>query len=836
MRKPPSGAPGAFHNKGLKFGAMRARAPAYARSLIILFASICIFLPQVHAEIYEASHTPWSGYWWPFTEGGLATGLDYRGHPAPLEKYELLTLGEYPGDLVSWYKGIFYDPAAPAWYGLCGAFASAACYEHIEILPSSEDNIVFRVGDKKGLLTLAHNNDIMETADGSRPEVFHYWLLTYIKDQAKAFVADLDPGEEVWSYPIYRYDMEGTVDDDRESVTVTVWYADDFVSPDYRGTKALTGIYTYDLFLDEEGAITGGEWTGQSTDDHPDGLLFTLIPRTSCPYLDYEEAVRLAESRDDFLERPGEVVDLAPGTYNLILLDEDIYSIGDVAGDTVSIYVEKQEGSSEDILVEVIDGKGEPVSSAIVDLADPMHLLTTVEDPPCMVRLSQEDYSDPNIYTLEVDLVKAFNQKIPYVPKHGMWSGFALTNPNDTEVTGVALTTYTQEGQPLQTVLGPLSLFPGEKRLFLFDDLSWRQRELSDIDKLVLMSDGDINFLNLFGYAQDSLACFVQGRARGSHFIIPDTVPPMMPDRAMFGGVENESFQEAYVSLSLYARDGVLVKESSEVIDPREAFPIKPGFYPFYDMPDSGWIEVIGEQGIVLSGYQYTDRNGMTESLFGLPVNSSRKIVPHIPPPGYWVTTVTVINPNDVENRVDFHLKLAGDDRENDMTIVLDPREKRSLELQDQFGRIEGDPLYHSILEIDGEYSVAGYYTYASPHDGASLPLLEQGDFKEELVLPHYPGNDGFWWTGVGICNPSPSATTVRVEPYDGSGDLMEGIVAYLSLDAGAYEVFTVVSLFGENASEISFIKFRTQEASGVIGGFYLYGNRSNEMLSGANM
>lgn len=814
--------------------------------LFVVFSiSFFFLLPRAHTEEHEAAFTPWSGYWWPFTHGGLATGLDYRGHPAPLEKYECLTQGSYPGELVSWYKENYYDQTAPSWYGLCGYWARAACYERIEILPSSEDNIIFRVGDKKGLLTLAHNDDVTETADGSAPDVFHYWLLNYIKDQGNAFVADLDPDEEVWSYPIYRYAMESQINGDTESVTVRVYYANDLVHPDYMGTEVLSSTYTYDLFL-EDGSITGGEWTGGSIDDHPQKLTFSVMAGTSCPYLDYEEVLRLAGSQDDFLEKPGEVVEISPGTYNLILLNEDSYRIECLPGDTVSILVEKQDGSYEDMIVIVTDGSGDEVESTVVDDDESMSLVITAENPPYTVTLTQTDYADPNIYTLKVDLVRTYHQDIPYIPKNGMWSGFALTNPNDTEVIGVTLTTYTEDGQPLQTVLGPLNMPPGEKRLFFFDDLPWRQHEYSDTDKLALMSDNPVSLLNLFGNSHDSLACFVQGRATGNHLIIPDTVRPMTPGQTMFGGVENESFEETAVLLSLYSMEGTLHDEISEVICPKGTLSIEPGIDPFYSMPDSGWIEVIGVQGLDLSGYQCLSSPERAESLFALPVGSSEKIVPHIPAPGDWITTVTLINPNDVENRVNLHLRLAGEDSTNDMTIELTPREKRTLELQDDFGKVEGDDLYHSILEIAGEHPLVGYYTYSTPYteDEASFPLLDEADFKEELVLPHYPGDgNDFWWTGFGICNPTFIAETVRIEPYDRDGNLMEDIVLRLRLDPGAYEVMCVRSLSVERASEISFIKFRVEEPQGSIGGFYLYGNRSegspntpNTMLSGANM
>ena len=799
--------------------------------LLLLHSFVC-------AATYEATYRPWSGYWWPYTQGGLGTGLDYRGSPAPLEKYNLLTTGVTSGEALSAYLDAHYDPDAPGWYGLCAYWARAACYEHMEILPSSENNIIFRVGDKKGLLTIAHNNDIGELADGSVPEEFHFWLLNYIKDQGKAFVADLDPGEEIWSYPIYRYEMETTRTGNVESVRVRVYYADDFVEPDYRGTQVRMAVYTYDLFLDGTGAITGGQWTGSSIADHPARLSFSFDVRTVFPGLDYREVVRIAGSRDDFLERGSEPVEIAPGNYNLVLLDEDVYVIPSIPGDVLSVWIAKEPGSLQDIAAVVVDGNGVEVQRGIASTGSPLSILLTSVAPPYTIRLTQDDYTDPNIYVLTADVKRSYNQEVPYIPKASEWSGFALTNPGSTGVDRVTLTTQDGEGAPIQTVLGPLKLGPGEKRTFLFDDLPVRLHEFNATNRLTLTADGPVDLLNLIGDGDRFLTTFVQGNSRGSRLVLPDTAPPLTPGVRMFGGVRNESFEETRVTLRLYSAEGALLQETAAPIAARGWLDLKPGFYPFYNnMPRSGWIEILGttEQ---LSGFQYTSDSSGVETLFALPVGPSRKIVPHVPEPGYWTTRVTLINPNEAENPVKLHAALAGADGGGDLDVLLAPGEKRVLEIQDKFGKREGEPLYHSIVEITGRYPLVGYFTYSTPDgkDYASYPLLDDSQFRSALSLPHYPGNDGYWWTGVVVCNPSSSPVTVRIEPYDHNGNLMEAYITPVNLDAGAYDVFEVASRFGESASGISFLKFRTEGDSGAIGGFYLYGDRGNQILSGANM
>lgn len=797
-----------------------------------------LFQPFAYAEIHEASSRPWSGYWWPYTQGGLGTGQDYRGRPAPLEKYNLLTTGVTSGTALTWYLDAHYDPEAPGWYGLCLYWARAACYEHIDILPSSENNIIFRVGDKKGLLTLAHNSDIGELGNGAQPEVFHFWLLKYIKDQREAFVADLWTGEEVWSYPIYKYEMESSRNGNVESVSVTVYFADDAVEPDYRGTKVRAYHYTYDLSLDGTGAITGGQWTGASITDHPELLSFSLDVGMIFPGLDYQEIVRLAGSRDDFLEKGRQIVEIGPGTYNLILLDEDVYRIPSAVGDILSIRIEKEPGSLKDINAVVADGNGAEVRRAIVSNNRPMNILMTSTTPPYIIRLTQDDYTDPNIYVLKADVKRSYNQEVPYIPKANEWSGFALTNPGSAGVDRVTLTTRNGEGAPIRTVLGPLRLGPGEKRIFLFSDLSVRLHELSATNSLTLTADRPVDLLNLIGEGNRFLTTFVQGDARGSRLVIPDTAPPMTPGVRMFGGVRNESFEATQVTLRLYSAAGVLLQpEVSAPIATRGWLAIAPGRYPFWSMPKSGWIEILGNGVQLLSGFQYTANATGVESLFALPVGSARKIVPHITEAGLWRTSVTLINPNDQENPVRLHLARAGADGGGDLNIVLAPGEKRILEIQDQFGKPVGDPL-HSILEITGRYPLVGYFTYSTLNgkDAASYPLLDDSHFKGALSLPHYAGNDGYWWTGVVVCNPSYIAVKVRIEPYDRAGNLMEGCVKSVNLDAGAYDVFDVASRFGAAAPGIAFIKFRTEGDSGSIGGFYLYGNAGLDILSGANM
>lgn len=809
--------------------------------LLIVVAGILFPGTGLALEVHEAEVTPWSGYWWPYYSGALATGQGYRGHPAPLEKYELFTQGLSPLAAVSWYKRNYYDSSAPGWYGLCAQWAWAAVYEPYQFFPSSEDNMVFRVGDKKGLLTLAHTDDLKETGSASDPDEFHYWLLHYIKDQGKAFVADIDSGREVWSHPIFRYEMERTVKDNVESVNVLIYYVSDFVHPDYRGSEIRYKRYTYDLYLEGD-AIVGGEWTGDSIEDHPVRLTFPLAQNSEWPDLDYDLLVGLAQSRDDFLEQGEAVVSLAAGAYHLVLMDRDIYEIDCQPGDIFSLSVEKEAGSEENIEMVITDGTGNEIRRTLLEEDNlPDSLTLTCDNPPYRIYLSQSNYaSDPNIYTISLDIEKEYRKAIPYVPKSGGWSGFAITNPGQSPA-NVSLTTYTEAGKPIHTVFGPARMEPNQRRVFLFDDLPVRTHEKQETEQLILASDMPVKLLNLHTTgSKGTMGAFVQGDAwiQPQTRILPDTVPAMTPGYNLFGGIINRSFEPSEFSLAVYEPEGAMFSQKTLTLPSKESFRITPGRSPFYNMPNEGWIEIRLENGTAdFDVYQYLNAPNGMESLFALPGDAADKIVPHVPPPGYWETDVTLINPTDQGNQVRLHLALAGADAGEDMEIYLNPREKRVINLGQIYGKFQTDPLYHSIVAIKGTHPIAGYYRYSAPQDQVCLPLMDSRDFKSELVLPHYPGDDGHWWTGAGICNPFSADLTVKAEPYDNQGNnLMTPKI--LNLKAGEYTVFMVADRFPEQSSKIAFVKFRVQgNEGGYIGGFYLYGRfPDNRMLSGANM
>jgi hypothetical protein len=822
----------------------------FQKSRFILFFLI-VFLPVgfSNAATYEAKHIPWSGYWWPFTNGGLSTGKDYRGHPSPLEKYELFVNNRSTGASIDWYEDHYYERYAVNWAGLCPSWARAAVYESYEIVPSSVDNFIFRVGDKKGLLTLCHDGDYYIVGYGQNPEEFHLWLLQYIKDEKRAFTADLSTGDEVWFYPIYRYEMQTNSGTTSQSVNVKIYYADDGVDPDYIGTEEVMDQFTYTLQLNANGDVTGGEWTGASIKHHPEVMKIPVRSQAMCPYLDCDEIRRIAQTRDDFLELEDNAAQtIDPGTYHLILLDSDEYILNGSPGDEFYVELLKQDGSLKDINITIKDtSDGRLVEQGVLDSVNSSLTYRLVQqDAPFTMTLSQADnYEDPNIYTLVLDRIPAYVKHIPYVPS---------SNSGDRILEDVILVAYNKNGQPQQTLFGPEDIQINERKMILFDDLPFRTLEYRDLQSLKLMSDDNISMVNLFASPNSGMGGFGCEDAKGSHLVIADTFYTWMGTGAyMKGALINETFDDAPVEIRLFSDDGIQAGIIDDTIAPGRNITITPGAVPFGGIVDGGWMDIVSENGTKLSGYQYTrdvtGKKNAVDTLFALPVFKTVKYVPHIPPPlpaSNWLTQLTVINPFDRINRIDLHLSRAGDDHGEDQSIELAPYEKQIIDLTAEFGMLPGESLFHSMLEIRGRFPFVGYYTYLSPssamRDKAGFPLMDDLSFKKELILPHVPAKNGKWWTGVGICNPNAYSVDVMAEPYGADGELIENLTQSISLEPGAYEVFNVRSLFDATGQDISFIRFFVEEdMDGVIGGFYLYGNSASgtggiAAISGANM
>ena len=823
--------------------------------LLIVIFSCNVFFVRIDtvrsAQYVSADPVPWSGHWWPFVYGGIGTGLNYRGHPSPLEKYLLLTTGITSGSALDWYLENYYDPAADDWWGLCPAYARSAVVETYPVYPSVHNNIVFRVGDKKGLLALCHDSRDGVVYAPATAVNFHFWLLNYLRDQKKAIAMDLGAGDEVWYFPVYAYEMTTVRGRLTEDVTVKIFYAA-HRSPDYRGTQEMEkGPFTYTLDLDAQGNIVGGQWTGDSS--HPKNLSFPENPGPENPYLspaDCETIRTIARARDDELESQSSVPPrLFPGTHHLVLLDPDAYQIEGRIGDQVRLDMLRENRSIQAMYVTLTDADDVLIWEHTFEMSDdPEEVRFVLENPPYLLEFFQDNYEeDPNIYTITMDYEGNSQGAIPYIPGGGFWAGISITNPSVNPADEVMMVAEDENGRPLHTVLGPLSVGPGEKMMTHFDNLSLHPHEYFLTESMTLISDQPVNMVNLFAETEGPMGGFEGPVPLGNKIVIPDIYSnePWDP-QYMAGAVSNESLEAAETVFNWYAANGDFTGSFSSQIAAGGRVEVRPGYNPFLSIPGGGWMEIYCKDPVVmLSGYQYINSQenqaNIIETLYALPVTDAKLYVQHVTlPTGPWHTRLTLINPNPQKNVVVIHPLRSDGNIFADMTVILNPNEKKVIPLSQNFG----SAVSRSILEITGNAELCGYVSYESQAgDAAYLSLLTQDDFKTELLMPHATSNTDRWWTGIGICNPNSYPLTVFVVPHDKDGEPLSTVGDDLRLLSGAYTVFTIKQMFPDVVQDIAYLKiFPEPQGAGVIGGLYLYGNietpdlKMRTQVSGGNM
>lgn len=221
----------------------------------------------------ETEMPAWSGWWWPASPS-LAPNL--FGVNSPLDKYDRYVqavTGENPGTR-DWERNELYYPGS-LWAGHCNGFAAAALLEPEPTEPVEVLGITFTVADLKGLLVDYHFGDAAAWSFGEdenvSPADFHRMLLDWIQLTGKGFVLTFDMGGgEVWSYPVYRFESEWSLDanePDLYRVKTTVWMADMDVPPTFIGIRPFPGpagkTFEYTLRGDPRDPSVG-EWAGAS--------------------------------------------------------------------------------------------------------------------------------------------------------------------------------------------------------------------------------------------------------------------------------------------------------------------------------------------------------------------------------------------------------------------------------------------------------------------------------------------------------------------------------------------------------------------------------------------
>lgn len=274
------------------------------KKLVLLVALLVITAPfaaiandgSAKGEIKPA---PWSGDWWSRKKGFLVKG--WPGHsPSPFEKYDAYAqsrTGKNPG-AHAWESNVrnnHYNPNAESWEGHCNGWSAASILTPEPTITRIRNGIEFKTADQKGILSEVYMNTYCnfygnrnwgnagDDRDDIYPDEFHRLLINYIGAGKGAVICDIESDRMVWNYPMYKFESTWTTgwfDDRKLKVTTTCWFVNDDVKPDFVGCKWFTMRYTYNLMLDERNNIISGEWTGESSKNHPD---FVWVPTADAP-------------------------------------------------------------------------------------------------------------------------------------------------------------------------------------------------------------------------------------------------------------------------------------------------------------------------------------------------------------------------------------------------------------------------------------------------------------------------------------------------------------------------------------------------------------------------
>lgn len=265
----------------------------------------------------EAARQPWSGWWWPASD--VVGGPRLFDPDGPLARYDryVEALGRPSPNTVEWERTQLRF-AGVAWAGHCNGWAAAALLEPEPTADRTVNGITFTVADQKGLLTSYHFADSAAWSVGSyeidaSPAEVHRSLLSWIGDQKNGLIFTFKPvGEEVWSYPAYRFETAigpDPLEVDTWQVRTTIWLVDTDVPAGFVGSRPWPNPAGKTLEYTVKGDPynpTDGEWAKSSEGRfgrpymvwYPDPVHRNIDRQLSSPELEYKLLVQIVRGTD----------------------------------------------------------------------------------------------------------------------------------------------------------------------------------------------------------------------------------------------------------------------------------------------------------------------------------------------------------------------------------------------------------------------------------------------------------------------------------------------------------------------------------------------------------
>jgi len=759
--------------------------------LVLLAVTLGMTPALAGSETVEVSVTPWSGYWWPHLKGENLLG--YQGQPAPMEKFDVLH--GLNRACIEWERAHHYDPDGEPWAGHCNGWAAVAVAEQEPTAPVTVDGVTFYVGDQKALWTEAYQDAIGEiygnNPDGSGidPLTFQTMLQTYLRDNDMPILMDEDLSIEVWTYPIYRYDMSWTDDGNTRHVTITVVAASDFVNPDYVGTLATTWTYTYDLTL-SGGVPVSGQWTGDSIEDHPQFLWYPETVSEANPYVTYDRVQQLVTgtyntTEDDDAEPNDDLASAVELTDHWIgrSLDDDWFRFGLEPEESLTLAVCGNNKSPADYLFcKLYDGNG----TYLQNLDPP-----TKGSDPALVRLTGSGF-DERMLKVEYRLNDAYRDNyqfhvtidsgqtvVPHVTNNPYWTNFVLagfrpvTEEETTRTDSVfqAVGVANREAFLLNSL--PETLTGPSFREVPIDDGATAAQWV----KLNSLTDSYDAYSFYLSKGEGSMSFLRNATATTRQVLghVPTTVSYWWYGLVL---LNPSRFRMVHATITLYGMDGSVVGTETLTLDRYEKrVGVFSDFFPAYNQQDVSHMEIASDFPMVASAlYGTNDHRELSyvpsQSVFVAP--SGKAWVP-VDPLAYGSTGwsgLVLVNTSDTAGWLNLTWVLDDNTTETGQ-LALRAHEKWVGVLEDlapvglelaRVARLELNPL---------AIAIAGFTLTGNHEKGTlvSFPMLQDFDGFDE-IFPMIT-RDGLEVTPVLFNQKNYESSQVALQAYDADGNLV---------------------------------------------------------------
>ncbi len=770
---------------------------------------------------FEADYVPWSGYWWPKVHGGLVTGADYRGHPAPFEKYDYVTSGTYYGPATRYGWKHHLDDDALLWEGLCFCWAAASVMEPEPVHGGIYKGTVFRVGDKKGLLTAAYFGTLYNQYPIDTPVDFHGVLENFIGDQKTPVIIDLGTHGESWNYPVFKYDTDFVQEGNIRHYTTTISYVGDDVPPDIVGAQVSTRTYYYYFELDENGNITASNWENESIDFPPIVAYEPFGTDIHNTGLDYDIVREIADTVDDPYEENNtfeSAAYLPNGQYTVMGLDSDYFKVELRQGNTLDIRLLAE----SDVYLRTYGPAGDLLYETLAP-EDQIVLKDELSEGTYFFEITPlEAYKEP-VYELFLHHHLSHSAIFPIHPS-GQWAtGITLFHPfSNPNVQGdrAIITMMGSDGDPRishyneimpRHLLGMLgedfSLSPqtGTEYVRIESDVPLWGLQITSA-KEELMSGA-----NLFPLEKASASLFFPRLDRWNGW------------KTSFG-IINTGSQREEIRRTAYGPDGEVL--TSDITD------IAPG-QKLEDDTFSIPVLVSGSKSMgvstisgsaCLSGYIrfITPSDSKERGLVALDTETGPDlVVPHIASNADWWTDISVMNTGDEDSPLTF---LAYDGEGNQIGLAeIQLKEKQNLvqRAAEIFPELRSEEIASMRMLSQNAQPLCGTLLYGTNDNLRLAAIPIQAADAPSLYLPLVASTEP-WYTAIALMNAGDTPADIAFSLFGSDGELLGTTNKRMNPNQ---QIATLVSALFSEATDPSARYMEIESLDGEpISGVYLIG------------